>query len=129
MMERLYGIRGAVGCKNTADAILTAVDRLCSRLFAANSLSADKIVSIQWTITPDLTAMNPATALRRSSAASVAAGCALFCAAEPVIAGGTPGMLRVLVTAYLPAGSRPVPVYIDGAEKLRPDLVSPESAG
>ena len=122
--KRLYGIRGAVCAENTADSIQKAVDMLCSRVFAENALRADGIVSIQFTLTADLTALNPAAALRKSSVGEAASKCALFCAAEPEVAGSLPRVIRVLITAYLPEGAKPVNIYTGGAEVLRPELAS-----
>jgi chorismate mutase len=122
-VQRLYGIRGAVCCENTAESIQRGVGRLCSRLFEQNALTAEAIVSIQFTLTSDLTALNPASALRKSAVKEIASQCALFCAVEPEIAGSLSRVIRVLITAYLPGNSRPVPAYLDGAEVLRPDLV------
>jgi chorismate mutase len=120
--KRLYGIRGAVCAENTADSVFKAVDTLCSRVFAENALQSDDIVSIQFTLTADLTALNPAAALRRSSVGAGLSKCALFCSVEPAIAGSLPHVIRLLITAYLPEGSEPVHVYTGGAEVLRPDL-------
>jgi chorismate mutase len=120
--KRLYGIRGAVCCDNRGDSILQGVDTLCSALFSQNNLTAQDLVSIQFTVTSDITAMNPAAALRQSSLGAAAAECPLFCALEPPVTGGLPRTIRTLITAYLPEGSRPVHIYRDGAEVLRPDL-------
>jgi chorismate mutase len=123
MEKRLYGIRGAVFAENSAHSIEQAVDELFTCLFANNPLEADDIVAIQFTITPDLRALNPATALRKSHGQKASA-CALFCAQEPVTDGASTGAIRALVTAYFPQGYKPVHVYANGAEILRPDLIS-----
>lgn len=117
---RLYGLRGAVCVsENTPQAIQQAVSELADELFARNSYSPEDIVSIQFTMTSDLTALNPAAALRRSNQAALAASCALFCSTEPPVDGALPRTIRVLVTAY--AEKPPVHVYTGGAEVLRPD--------
>lgn len=118
---RLYGVRGAVGAKNTEQDILDAVSDMCSRLFETNNIQPESIVSIQFTSTTDLTAMNPAKALRLSPYGKNLSGCALFCSAEPEIDGAPTSLIRVLVTAYM--NQPPVPVYCKGAEMLRPDLL------
>jgi chorismate mutase len=120
--KRLYGIRGAVCAENTADSVFKAVDTLCSRVFAENALQSDDIVSIQFTLTADLTALNPAAALRKSSIGEAASKCALFCSAEPPVAGSLSRVIRLLITAYLPEGAKPIHLYTGGAEVLRPDL-------
>jgi chorismate mutase len=122
MTKRLFGIRGAVCCANTPDSIVAGVEHLGTALFHDNNLAAHDIVSIQFTVTEDLTALNPATALRWSSVGLVASQCALFCSQEPRYEGSLPGVVRVLITAYMDEGAHPVSAYLDGAEKLRPDL-------
>ncbi|MBO5235694.1 MAG: chorismate mutase [Spirochaetaceae bacterium] len=124
MSKRLYGIRGAVCCANTKEDILKAVDKMCSSLFSSNKLSCDDIVSIQFTITDDLDALNPAAALRRSSCGHLVCKTALFCSAEPKIQGSLQNVIRVLITAYMDFDSNPVHVYIGGAEVLRPDFAT-----
>ena len=126
--KRLFGIRGAVCCGNTPEAIVAGVEHLATALLHGNSLQASDIVSIQFTVTEDLTALNPATALRRSGAGSVASQCALFCSQEPRYEGSLPGVVRVLITAYMDEGAKPVSAYLDGAEKLRPDLAPGHSS-
>jgi chorismate mutase len=124
MEKRLYGVRGAVFAANTKDDIIKAVDELFTRLFTENALIENDIVSIQFTITKDLTTCNPAAALRKSSQGSKASKCALYCSQEPEIDGSSPRTIRTLITAYLPEGSVPVHVYANGAEILRPDLAA-----
>lgn len=119
---RLYGLRGAVCCtENTKQAIQQAVSELAVKLFKLNTYTPENIVSIQFTITEDLTALNPAAALRKSPVAALVSTCALFCSTEPPIDGGLPRTIRVLITAY--GEQPPVHVYTGGAEVLRPDFI------
>ncbi|MBO5137287.1 MAG: chorismate mutase [Spirochaetaceae bacterium] len=122
MSSRLFGIRGAVCCGNTVDEIQNAVEMMCSSLFSANEINAEDIVSIQFTITPDLDAMNPAAALRKSKCGSIVKNSALFCSQEPVVKGSLPKTIRVLLTAYMQKNRIPVHCYTGGAEVLRPDF-------
>jgi chorismate mutase len=126
MGKRVYGIRGAVFAENTRDGCVQAVDELFSRLFVENSLAEDDIVSIQFTVTQDLTAINPAAALRISSHGGKVGRCALFCCQEAVTDGASPKTIRALVTAYMNEGRIPVHIYANGAEILRPDLTAKE---
>ena len=120
---RLYGIRGATGCENTKESIAKNVLEMCSEIFSENKISAENIVSIQFTSTKDLTAMNPAAALRRGGDCGIDVSTVpLFCSQEPEIDGSPEKMIRVLITAYLPCGTDVKPVYINGGEKLRPDF-------
>lgn len=120
--KRLAGIRGAVCAENTRESILRATEKMCAALFSENALSADDIVSVHFTVTRDLDEMNPCAALRRADCGVDVSGCALFCSQEAYVKGGLPGVIRVLVTAYADASAKPHPVYLDGAECLRPDL-------
>ncbi|MBQ0052142.1 MAG: chorismate mutase, partial [Treponema sp.] len=121
MSSRLYGIRGATGAENTKESVTQNVCQMCLELVKENNLKPEDIVSIQFTITSDLNLMNPAAALRRGQNQVDFSGVPLFCSQEPEIAGSPEKMVRVLFTAYMEEGSKVVPVYINGGEKLRPD--------
>lgn len=120
--KRLYGIRGASCAENTSESIIKSVKEMCSSLFLQNNLSADDIVSIHFTLTDDLTVLNPAAALRKSDCGTDVSSCALFCSQEAKIDGGMKHVIRVLVTAYMRESEKPHHIYINGAEKLRPDF-------
>lgn len=122
MSKRLYGIRGAVCCTNTEEGILQAVEKMCSAAISSNKLTSDDIVSIQFTVTNDLDALNPAAALRRSSVGNIVSKSALFCSAEPQIKGSLKQVIRLLITAYMDFDSKPIHVYTNDAEVLRPDF-------
>ena len=122
MNKRLYGLRGATGAENTKESIQKNVVEMCLKLFAENSLSPEDIVSIQFTQTGDLTAMNPAAAIRRGQDSFDVSSCALFCSQEPAIDNSPEKMIRVLVTCYITESSKLNHVYINGGEKLRPDF-------
>ena len=120
---RLYGIRGATGAENTKESIISNVQQMCSAIFLKNKLKENNIVSIQFTITKDLTAMNPAAALRKGGDCGIdVSKVPLFCSAEPEIDGSPEKMIRVLVTSYADENTEIHHVYINGGEKLRPDL-------
>lgn len=122
MPERLCAVRGATGARNTAESVRENVCEMCLRIFAENNLSQNDIVSIQFTVTSDLRAMNPAAALRTGQSEFDVSSVPFFCSQEPEIDGAPERMIRVLVTAYMPEGRSAVPVYINGGERLRPDL-------
>lgn len=120
---RLYGIRGATGAENSKESIISNVQQMCSTIFLKNKLKENNIVSIQFTITKDLTAMNPAAALRKGGDCGIdVSKVPLFCSAEPEIDGSPEKMIRVLVTSYADENAEIHHVYINGGEKLRPDL-------
>lgn len=114
---RVYAVRGAVCCENTKEAISLLVPELYQTILERNSFGEADIVSVQFTVTADITALNPATALRL---AGLAANVPLFASAEPSIEGALASVVRILVTYY--GLTAPVPVYLNGAEALRPDL-------
>lgn len=117
--DRLYAVRGAVCCENTEASIGALVPDLYRNLIERNGISERDIVSVLFTMTNDLTVMNPATALRK---AGLAESLALFASAEPYVEGYLPKVVRLLVTYY--GSVSPVPVYLNGAEALRPDLAA-----
>lgn len=122
----LRAARGATRALDTEDSIVSAVGAMCSEIFERNGFSAGDIVSIQFTVTGDLQALNPASALRRASLPIDISRCALFCAQEPSSKGSMPRVIRVLVTAYAREGAAVHHAYLNGAEKLRPDFSESE---
>ncbi|WP_407425637.1 chorismate mutase [Treponema sp.] len=122
MPQRLFAIRGATGSENDSESIRKNVCQMCLKLFSENHLTQKDFVSIQFTITEDLNVLNPAAALRKGQSEFDVSTIPLFCSQEPKITGSPEKMIRILVTAYMPEQSVPVPVYINGGEKLRPDL-------
>jgi len=112
-------VRGAIQLsETTASAIERAGTRLVTEMLRQNGIAEDHIVSIVFSMTDDLTAANPATGLRRTGFASTP----LFCAQEARVEGALPRVIRALLTFESPDDRRPVPVYLDGAESLRPDI-------
>ncbi len=120
--KRLAAFRGAVCVENTAESITENVCLMCRELFTRNKIQAEDIVSLQFTITDDITVLNPATALRKGNPGLDVSQVSLFCAQEAKIDGGMPLVVRVLLTAYTAEGAGRQNVYLNGAEKLRPDL-------
>ncbi len=118
MNKRLYGIRGAWCTENTIESIRKDVKSMLTQILDKNILLEDDIVSIQFTLTNDLTVINPAAALRKEG---LCLNTALFCSCEPLVENSLPRTIRVLVTAYL--HEKPVHIYGGGAEVLRPDFV------
>lgn len=78
MTKRLYGLRGATGAENTAESITKGVCDMCTSLFKLNNIAPEDIVSIQFTMTEDLNAKNPASALRCGQNEIDVSACALF---------------------------------------------------
>ena len=120
--KRLAAFRGAVCVENTAESITENVCLMCRQLFSLNKIQSEDIVSLQFTITDDITVLNPATALRRGNPGLDVTQVPLFCAQEAKIDGMMPLVIRALLTAYVDEGSERHNVYLNGAEKLRPDF-------
>jgi chorismate mutase len=116
--KRLFALRGATQCLNEAGDITRQVSVLYDELLRQNRLTEEDIVSLVFSVTADLDALNPAAALRRSGRA---ADLALFAVQEARVRGGLDRTIRVLLHCYLDEGSRPRHLYRNGAEILRPD--------
>jgi len=117
-MKRLYAVRGAVQCLNTVQDICGQVSLMYGEILANNKLDEADIVSLIFSVTDDLDAINPCTALRKSGNASELA---LFSAREPETQNSLERTVRLLVHCYLEEGTQPRHVYRNGAEVLRPD--------
>ncbi len=124
-MKKLAAIRGAVCCENTPEDITKNVCAMCNAIFKQNKLKSVDLVSIQFTVTKEITKLNPAAALRKGNAENKAcidvSKVALFCSDEPEIEGGLTSVIRVMVTAYMKKSLEKQNIYLNGAEKLRPD--------
>lgn len=122
MEKRIYAIRGAVCAQNTQEDIQDKVCLMCNEIFSKNKISSEDLVSIQFTITDEITVMNPATALRKGNMIIDVSKTALFCSQEARIENAMKNVIRVMITAYLPEKSEICNIYLNGAEKLRPDF-------
>jgi len=116
--KRLFALRGAVQCLNDPEDIQKQVTAMYDELLLKNELGEEDIVSIVFSVTSDLDAKNPASALRQEGRAGEAA---LFVTQEARTRGGMERVIRVLIHCYLDASRKPVHVYRNGAEALRPD--------
>lgn len=121
-MKKINGIRGAVCSKNTEEEITKNVCELCDKIFTENKINSTDIVSIQFSITKKITKLNPASALRKGKLSIDVSEIALFCTQEAEIEGMLENVIRVLVTAYVEENSVKKNIYLNGAEKLRPDF-------
>lgn len=124
MDKRLAAFRGAICVENTAESITENVCLMCRELFSRNNIKAEDIVSLQFSITDDITVLNPATALRKGNPGLDVSQVPLFCCQEAKIEGGMKKVVRALLTAYVDEGQERHNVYLNGAEKLRPGAFS-----
>jgi prephenate dehydrogenase len=116
----IAAVRGAVPVRaNRSDEIVAATARLLTRLLELNRLTREQIVSAVFTATDDLDADFPAHAARQLGWTDVP----LLNAREIPVPGAMKRVVRVLLTVSgVPPGTRLIPVYLDDAAALRPDL-------
>jgi chorismate mutase len=114
--RRLFALRGASCCVNTEQDIREQVSRLYDSLLEKNNLQEADIVSIIFSQTADLDALNPAAALRQTGRAGELA---LFAVREAETKDALPRVIRTMIHCYLPEGEKPRHVYQNGAEVLR----------
>ena len=118
---RVAAIRGAIDVRaDTAADIGAAVSELIREIADRNRLGPDGIISAQFTATPDLRSVFPASAAREAGWTSVP----MLCATAIDVPGGLPRCIRILVHTNLPADQRVEHVYLGKAVMLRPDLLS-----
>lgn len=122
----IAAVRGAVPVRaNRSEDIVAATARLLTSLLEVNRLDRSRIVSAIFTSTGDLDADFPAHAARRLGWTDVP----LLNAREIPVPGAMPRVVRVLLTVWgVAPGTRLVPVYLDTAAALRPDLPTAAAA-
>jgi monofunctional chorismate mutase len=122
MTTTIAAVRGAISVRaNRAADIREATARLLETMIRRNSVTADKVVSAVFTATPDLTADFPAHAARRLGWTDVP----LLGAVELAVPSAPKRIVRVLLTLRgVPRGVKLIPIYLDEAAGLRPDLAS-----
>lgn len=115
----LRAVRGAITVDaDTPEEIRAGTTELMTALLDRNALEAPEMVSILFTLTPDLRAEFPAVAAREMGLSSVP----LLCAGEIDVPGAMRRCIRVMVHCYMPP-QRPVRhVYLREARQLRTDL-------
>ena len=113
-------IRGAtVVAENSASSILDASRELLQEIVRANALDPAQLISILFTMTPDLTAEFPAYAARQLGLIDVP----LMCASEIDVPGAMPRTLRLLAHVNTDRPRSEIRhVYLRGAAALRTDL-------
>ena len=120
LWRRHHAIRGAISVEeNDPRQIAAATRELLGEIVERNLLETDEVVSVLFTLTPDLTAAFPALAAREMGWIDVP----LLCAAEIAVPDSLPLCLRTLVHVELRAPRRlDTHVYLRKAVVLRPDL-------
>lgn len=104
--------------EDTAEAIVETTTELLHEILLRNALRTEDLISIIFTVTPDLTAEFPAVAARTAGLTSIP----LLCASEIPVPGSLPMCIRVMLHCTVPR-DRPIHhVYLREARTLRPDL-------
>ncbi|GAA4925660.1 chorismate mutase [Streptomyces coeruleoprunus] len=113
-------VRGAVQLeRDDAEHMHEQVGALLTAVLERNGLTADDLISVWFTATPDLHSDFPAVAARRLGIVDVP----LICAQELDIAGAMPRVVRVLAHVETDlARSALTHVYLGAAAALRKDI-------
>lgn len=116
----IRAIRGATtASENTKEAIWNATIEMMEAIITENSLKTEDMASITFTVTPDLTAVFPAAAVRRMGITNVP----LLDMAAPNIDGALKMCIRVMVHVNTEVSNNQLKhSYLRGAAVLRPDL-------
>ncbi|WUH96234.1 chorismate mutase [Spirillospora sp. NBC_00431] len=113
-------VRGATQVDaDDREEILEATAELVAAVMARNELSTDDVISVIFTVTPDLTAEFPALAARKLGFHEVP----LLCATEIGVPGALPRVIRLMahIETDRPRGDVQH-VYLRGAMALRLDI-------
>ena len=106
--------------ENTKEAIVAATREMLQKLIEVNGIAAEDIASAFFSTTSDLNAEFPAVAARGLGWTD----CALMCFHDMTVPGALARCIRVMVHWNTPKSAKEIRhVYMNGAEKLRPDLI------
>lgn len=113
-------IRGATTSEeNTREKILEVTREMLSEIISRNGISSDDIVSVIFTLTPDLNAVFPAVAARELGMTDIP----LLDMSQPLIQGALQKCVRILMHVNTDKENKDMKhVYLRGAKVLRPDL-------
>ena len=124
-MENYFVARAARGAitvtENTCEQINDATPELLKLLLEKNEISAEDIVSVIFTLTPDLNAEFPAKSARIELGWD---DIPMICACEVPVPGSIEKCIRVMITFNTFKAKNEINhVYLRDAQKLRPDIV------
>jgi chorismate mutase len=113
-------VRGATQLEvDEREHLLERVAELITAVLEGNDLSTDDLISVLFTVTPDLGSEFPAVAGRQVGLVDVP----LICAQEIDVPGALPRVVRMMLHTETPRSREQVQhVYLHGAVALRPDL-------
>ena len=122
-MKPLRAIRGAITANHDTPAdIYAATQQLLREMVTRNMVERDDIISVIFTVTPDLTSAFPAMAAREIGWTDVP----LLCTMEIPVPGALDHCIRVLLHAESDRPRSQIEhVYLGDAVVLRPDLHRP----
>jgi len=114
------GVRGAINVQQNSEAeIISATRELLAGMLEVNNLCQEQIISIFFTLTPDLNAAFPAAAARELGWSDVP----LLGAVEVDVPGALPFCIRVLMHVNTDLGRHEIKhLYLREARNLRTDL-------
>lgn len=119
-MSSVRAVRGATQASaNTAVAIGDATRELLNEMLSANEITAEEVISVIFTVTPDLNAAFPAGSARELGFSEVP----LICSVEIDVPGALERTIRVL--AHVETGlkkSEISHIYLGAAKSLRRDI-------
>lgn len=118
----IRAVRGAIQVdRDEPDDILAGTRELLTEVVHRNGIEPADLISIVFTLTPDLTSCFPATAARDLGLVDVP----LLCATEVAVPGALPRVVRLLAHIESDRPRSAVRhVYLRGATRLRPDLAA-----
>jgi chorismate mutase len=124
--QRLWAVRGAITItEDTQQQVIEASRSLLRELLQCNQINPADIVSVIFTVTPDICSEFPAAAARSLGLTEVP----LMCAQEIAKPGAMAFCIRVLIHFYTELEKEAIqPVYLGEAIKLRPDLFNETEA-
>src|SRR5256714_2075956 len=120
LWRKTHAIRGATSVEeDDPQHIADATRELLQRIVERNWLETDEIVSVWFTVTPDLTSAFPALAAREMGWVDIP----LLCASEIPVLDSMPRCLRTLVEVEVRAPRKlETHIYLRDAVGLRPDV-------
>jgi chorismate mutase len=119
-MTAVRAVRGAIQVdRDDPEDIFTGTRTLLTEVIARNELSGEDIISVLFTMTPDLESGFPAAAARALGLTDVP----LLCATEIGVRDAMQRVIRLLAHIQTDRAQSAVEhVYLRGAKRLRPDL-------
>lgn len=118
----IRGVRGATTIeRDEPEFIYAETERLVKEIVKANNIQPEDIVSVLLSTTPDINSAFPAKAVRTIEGWEYVP---TMCTHEMNVPGALPLCIRVLMHVNTNLSQQEVHhVYLNGAVKLRPDLV------